>query len=359
MAHRQIHAHALRTALCLLTGFMVAGCCGDAQAAAKPVKLVFAYQPMALPSGAVVATVQRDRILRRELARMGFELRMLPSKNGSEAVALLMSGGAHISTLGDMPLLKAATEMPLYAVALVKQNYATVVGPKGLLPSDLKGKRIGNSHGTSGHFALMKTLSSARLSESDALLVPMEVTEMEDALLKGRIDAYAAWSPAPEMTIGRYPDRFSAIGKQKSLAFVVMSKPLVDAHPDLSRELTAALARAITWLRDGKNLERAAAWNVDDIKALQGARYRPIDQARLASDIRADLAAIRHTPRLPRGIDADGSSLSEEFAFLKKLGKVPPAARWSTVKGIFLFDAADRASRNARKHELSRFDYDN
>ena len=334
-------------------------CRSVAAAASRPVvPVVFIYQPMASPGGALAAALKRDRILHRALERHGLSLQMRPVKSGPEAQALLGSGEAQISTLGDMPLLKTASEMPLCAVALIKQNYASVVGPRGLLPGDLRGKRIGNAHGTTSHFALMKALASAGLGEADALLVPLEVTEMEDALVKGKIDAYSAWAPTPELTLARYPERFAAIGKQKSLAFVAVSKQAAQSHPELAREVAAALLRAMNWFRDDKALERGADWNLADIKALQGNQNRPISRSQLVQDLRADLKAVGHTPRLPRGIDAEGSSLAEEFLFLKKLGKIPPRSNWSEVKGTFSFETLERVQKNPLKYQTSRFDYD-
>lgn len=333
-------------------------CHSQAAAATRPAPLTFIYQPMASPGGALAAALKRDRVLRQSLERLGLSLQMQPVKSGPEALAVLATGGAQISTLGDMPLLKAATEMQLLAVGLIKQNYTSVVGQKGLLPSDLKGKRIGYAHGTSGHFALMKVLASSGLSEAAAVLAPMEVTEMEEALVKGKIDAYAAWAPTPELTLARYPDRFTAIGKQKSLAFLVVSKQMADSHPEVPRELAAALLRAMNWFKDAGSLERGVAWNMSDIKALSGSQNRQISRSRLVQDLRADLKALQYTPRIPRGIDAEGSSLAEEFLFLKKLGKIPAPVAWSTVKGIFSFETLERVQKNPGKYQISRFDYE-
>lgn len=331
------------------------------QAAAKPpeTRVVLAYQPLASPGGALMATLQHDRILRRALARAGVTLQMVPVKSGAEALTLLSTGAAQGSTFGDMPLLKAATEHPLYAIALLKQNYVSVIGPKGMLASDLKGKRIGNAFGTTGHFALMKTLAGSGLVEGDAVLVPMEVAEMEEALLKGKIDAYAAWDPTPELTLSRYPDRFTAIGKQKSLAFIAVSKPLADRSPEIPLQLTAALLRATTWLAgDRKALEQAVAWNLKEITEMKGKQGRESGQGALAKDLRDELAAIGYSPRIPKGVDADGSSLADEFQFLKKLGKIPPTASWPAVRKIFRWDFVERVQKNPKLYQTGRFDYD-
>lgn len=344
---------------CLLQASLAFLCGSDAVAGTRLAPLVLAYQPLASPGGALGATLQRDRILRQSLERLGFSIKMVAVKDGGEATRLLASGGAAVCTMGDMPLLKAAGELQLYAIALIKQNYASVVGQKGLLPSDLKGKRIGYNFGSSGHFALMKTLAGSGLSESDAVLVPLDVTDMEEALLQGRIDAYAAWTPTPEMTLARYPDRFTAIGKQKSLGFVVIARPLADRHPELPSLLTAALVRALNWFgKEGMALELAAGWNLRDIDALKGRPGRQMKQAQLSEDLRREFAAIGNSPRLPKGIDAEGSYLAEEFHFLKKLGKIPASAAWSTLQPMFGFRYLDRVLKNTKKYQTARFDYE-
>ncbi|TGU74444.1 hypothetical protein E4633_02980 [Geomonas terrae] len=327
---------------------------------AKPVPLGFSYQPLASPGGALAAALQHDRILREALARQGFQLTMLPVRDGSEAITQLSQGRVALATMGDMPFIKAvASGMPLCAVTLLKQNYVSVIGPKGMMAADLKGKRIGNTFGTTGHFALMKTLAGSGLSEADAVLVPMEVNEMEDALLKGEIDAYAAWAPTPELTLARYPDRFTAIGKQKSIAFLAMSAKVAELHPEVPRLLAAALTRALMWVeRDRGALQKVARWNAADIAALNGKALPTAAQARLAQDLRPDLKAVGRVPRLPRGIEADGSSLCDEFLFLKKLGKVPASVQWAMLKGSFKFEYLDQVMKNPKQYRITRFDYD-
>ncbi len=331
----------------------------EAKGAGKPETVVFAYQPLASPGGAIVAAIKHDRILREELSRSGVSLQMVPVRDGGEATKFLSSGNAQVATMGDMPLLKAvAGGVPLYAIALVKQNYGAVVGPKGLLPSDLKGKRIANTFGSTGHFVLLKTLSSSGLAESDVTIVPMEVTEMEEALLKGKVDAYAAWAPTPELTLARYPDRFTAIGKHRSLAFIAFSKNLADRRPELPRQIAAALVRCMKWLaKDNRALERVAGWNHQDVKSLQP-RHASLERRSQAEDLRRELSAIAFTPRMPKGIDAEGGAMAEEFRFLKKVGKIPPTVPWQVCQGAFRFDYVDRVLHNAAKYRIARFDYD-
>lgn len=333
-------------------------CQAAAKGTATPETILFTYQPLASPGGALAAALQHDRILHDELSRIGVSLQMVPVRDGGEATSYLSSGKAQLATLGDMPFLKAvAAGVPLYAIALIKQNYGSVVGPKGLLPSDLKGKRIANTFGSTGHFVLLKTLSSSGLRESDVTIVPMEVTEMEQALLKGKVDAYAAWAPTPEVTLARYPDRFTAIGKHRSVAFIAFSKSLADRRPELPRQVAAALARCMKWLAKDKGaLEQVAGWNLQDIMALQGKRTSQGVRSN-AEELHRELSSIAFTPRMPKGIDAEGGSIGEEFRFLKKLGKIPSSVTWQSCQGAFRFDYVDQVLHNAARYRIARFDY--
>ncbi|BCG45309.1 hypothetical protein GEOBRER4_n0062 [Citrifermentans bremense] len=331
----------------------------DAKGNAKPETVVFTYQPLASPGGALAAALKHDRVLREELTRLGVSLQMVPVRDGCEAASYLSSGKAQVATLGDMPFLKAVSSgVPLYAIALIKQNYGAVVGPMGLLPSDLKGKRIANTFGSTGHYVLLKTLSNSGLTESDVTMVPLEVTEMEEALLKGKVDAYAAWAPTPELTLARYPDRFAAIGKHRSLSFAAFSKNLADRRPELPRQMAAALVRCMKWLaKENRALERVAGWNLQDVKSLQP-RQASRERRSQAEDLRRELSAIAFTPRMPKGIDAEGGSMAEEFRFLKKVGKIPPTVPWQMCQGAFRLDYVDQVLRNAAKYRIARFDYD-
>ena len=325
----------------------------------RPLKeFAIAYQPFASPAGVVMEVVQRDRLLKQALLKQRLSARTTPFNAGIDAIRAFKQGEVVMTTLGDMPALELATTMPVTYCAQLKQNYAMVVGDKGLLPKDLKGKRIGNVFASSGHFALLKVLHSGGLTEKDVTLVPMPVNQMSEALLKGSIDAFAAWEPTPSLIIANAPDRFSAVGRQSSSAYLVANRNFAEKHSEAMRQVAAALQRAMTWLRQDKNLRKAVQWNIATIStfAATASHIQPEEISRVTA---LDLAAIRYTPRIAPLTRTTGSlPLADEFEFLKSIGKISKEAYWETILNSFNRDIVDQVLRNAVKYNLKQYSYE-
>lgn len=320
--------------------------------------LVVAYQPLASPGGIIMEVLIRDQLLQRALTRTGLTLRLRPVSQGSEAIKAFRQGEVVLTTLGDMPTLELAATTPVTILAQLKQNYAMVVGRKGMTARELKGKRIGNVHASSGHFALLKVLQSVGLGEKDVTLVTLPVTQMPEALAKGSIDAFAAWEPTPSLAITSAPDRFAAIGRQNTSAYLIADRMVLERHPELGHQVAAALIRAMHWLRDEKHLQQAVSWNLATIHELGNntPQSRPDQLQRIVA---ADLAAIRYSPRLaPLAGTRDAASLAAEFNFLKTLGKISPEVRWEDIKKSINSTIVDQVIRQPARYQTTRYAYD-
>lgn len=330
-----------------------------AQPATRPAQeLVIAYQPFASPAGVIMEVVRRDRLLKQNLVRQGLTLRMTPVNAGGDAIKAFKRGSITMTTLGDMPALELAATMPVIYCAQLKQNYAMVVGAKGLLAKDLKGKRIGNVFASSGHFALLKVLHSGGLAEKDVTLVTMPVNQMPEALQKGTIDAFAAWEPTPSIVISNAPDRFAAIGRQSSSSYLVASRTFAEQHPEAMRQVAAALVRAMTWLKHDTHLRKAANWNIATISSFAGTapHNRPEDIIRVSAN---DLAAIRYSPRIAPLLRTSGNPpLEDELEFLKGVGKIGKEVQWELIQQSFSHDIVEQVIRSAPKYELKRYTYE-
>lgn len=327
-----------------------------AQPAAR--ELVIAYQPLASLGGVIMELLIRDQLLRRALARTGLTLRLRPVSHGSEAITALRRGEVALTTLGDMPALELAATTPVTIFAQLKQNYAMVVGRKGLTARELKGKRIGNVHASSGHFTLLKVLQSAGLGEKDVTLVTLPVSQMPEALTNGTIDAFAAWEPTPSLAITSAPDRFAAIGRQSTSAYLVADRTVLERYPEAGYQVAAALVRAMHWLKEPNHLQQAVSWNLTTIGTAGNVRpqNRPEQLHRIVA---ADLAAIRHSPRLaPPTTTRDAASLAAEFDFLKGLGKISPDVRWEAIQRSLNRSIVDQVIRQPARYQTTRQAYD-
>lgn len=344
-----------------ITTILAALCClslPPVTTAAAPDELTVAYQPFASPSGALLEVMKRDLLLRQELARTGVVLKFHQVSKGSDVFEGLRKKTITITTMGEMPLLEAAAMTPLVVIGRHKQNFASVVTQRGTPAKELKGKRIGNAFATSGHLALLTTLTNAGLTEQEVTLVQMNVSEMPDALLNGSIDAFAAWEPTPSSFIARHPDRFSSIGRHTSSAYLLLERTTTVRHPKLAGLLAASMARAINWIvKDKKNLLKAAGWNREAMQMLTS-KPAAISADALSRQISADLQNINHNARLPTLTGEQTGRLADAFQFLKSIGKLPQTTRLDQIRGIFNHTVMNQVYRNPTLSGINRFDYE-
>jgi ABC-type nitrate/sulfonate/bicarbonate transport system substrate-binding protein len=348
-------------ALLVFTGISI--CTGPAIAAPdkiapKVTEFRIGYQPLASPGGALVEVIRRDRLFRKELQHKGIRLRLMPTNSGGEAARLIKEGALDASFAGDMPTIELALSTPVTIMGPIKRNYAAVVAQRGITPRELKGKRIGYVYATSGHYALLKTLQNGGLTEQDVTLVPVEISKMTEALLTGKIEAFAAWEPTPSSILSKYPDRYSVTGRQISTSYLVITKKLAAKHPENTFLLAAAVARAMHWMgQDISNLKKAVAWNQATINSLSGSSAA-ISVEDLQKQLLSDIQIMRHSKGFSSITDNGNRLLADEFDFLKKIGKLPKTAQWETVRKSFDNDLMDRIYRTPSASLIKRFDYD-
>jgi ABC-type nitrate/sulfonate/bicarbonate transport system substrate-binding protein len=324
----------------------------------KKVELRIAYQPLASPAGAIMEAVKRDRLFLQALARKGIELRFVPILKGGDAVTAFRKGELDVSSVGDMPLLELALETPVTVIGQLKRNFASIVAPRGTTAQGLKGKRIGYTFATSGHYALLKTLQNGGLTEQDVTLVPLNVSEMPDALLKGSVDAFAAWEPTPSLFLAQHSDRYSIAGRQKNTSFLVVSKVFAAKNPESVQLLAAALARAMSWFeKDAKNLVRAVSWNQTTTQMLTG-KSSAQSTEELIRQITSDLQTIGYSAKLSIFKNQDKNLLVDELEFLKSVGKLPKTAQWGNIRTSFDNSIMEKIYRNRSASLITQFDYE-
>jgi ABC-type nitrate/sulfonate/bicarbonate transport system substrate-binding protein len=320
-------------------------------------RLTFAWFPSAVPISVLGETMQRDRILKKNLARQGFQLTFKPFAKGNDVQPLIREGRITGVSFADMPAIEAASTSDMLILGFVKQSYSAVVAAQGTRISDLRGKRIGNAHGSTSHYALLQALASTGLSEKDVTLVPMETSQMLNALESGTIDAFAAWEPTPAAALKKHPGRFARISRQTSNAFFLLSGSLTRSNPATAREITAALVRAINWLKkDNTNLLAASRWAQVGAEAFSG-KPSGFDINDIAHITQTDLLDVAGAPAIPQNLIRSGSLLFKEFDFLKQLGKLPANASRQRLEQSFTSNLLQEVLSKSARYGLNRFDY--
>jgi len=317
--------------------------------------LTFGASTTALPNALLAEVLKRDKVLLKNL--QGNTLSFNSFEKGPEIVRSIRENEVDVAILGDFPTLEAATTADVLVLALVRQNFATTVGPKGKTLADMKGRRIGTATGTTGVFTLLQGLESVGLTEADVKFVALPIGELTDALLSGRVDAVALFEPLPTAIIRKYPHRFSALHKQASSAYLVMSKALMESHPQAATQLTAALARAVRWLRkDRANLALAARWTLQAMMPF-GGNESILTEQEIARQTRTTLLDLSDAPALPLNSADKDALLGQEFAFMQRHGKLPGTVEWDKVARSFHPQTMKSILADPKKYRLDVFDY--
>jgi sulfonate transport system substrate-binding protein len=117
-------------------------------------------------------------------------------------IPLLTAGSADVATHAETQAVRYSPVNPDIRVILTVAEYAYhIVARRSAgvgAAADLRGRKIATALNTSANFYLVKTLSSAGLSEKDVTVVGMAPPDMPAALARGDVDAVSIWEPAAE-----------------------------------------------------------------------------------------------------------------------------------------------------------------
>lgn len=316
------------------------------------------YGVLATPMSVLGEVMRRDRVLKRAAERQNLEFRFHAFEKGADTLLPLLENKLDSAMPTDVVALDAIARGEIILLGYVRQSFSSVIGPRGMSMTELKGKRIGYAPGTSGHSTLLQGLAGVGLSEKDVVLVQMNVRDMQEALLANRIDAFAAWEPTPSTVLRLYPSRFSALHKQISPAYLVISRKMSHENPEAARLLVASLHRAVRWLQKSRsNLNTASTWTVTAMFRFTG-KPPDVSEKDIAALTRTDLLDIAGVPHTPSNEGKANSALWRSFEFFKKLGKLPADLEWAKVQSSFDSEHTPQVIANAKHYKLDEFDYE-
>lgn len=355
----------MRILIPLLTSFLLffmaapaqAGQTGNKPSAPAAQNLTYAYFPTAVPVAVIAEVIKRDNVLKKALTKLRTPITFQPFTKGNDVIALVAQNKISVVAMSDMPVIEATVTSNMQIIGIVKQSYASVIAPHGTLLKDLHGKKIGNAFGSTSHYALLQALKSVGMTEKDISIIPLDVNEMADALASKKIDAFAAWEPTPTVALQKYPDRFSTLHKQISFSYFMISQQLVNKAPQTAREITAALVRAIRWMKkDNANLALASRWTIEEMKNFTG-KAPALTELDIAHITRSDLLDVASAPLFPKTDLNATTPLSREFEFLKKIGKLPPDSTWEKVHKSLNNKLLREVMAKPKEFALNKFEY--
>jgi len=165
-------------------------------------------------------------------------------------------GAADVATNAETQLLRHSLAHPeLRVIMTITEGQYRIVARRsaGIRQlADLKGKRVGTMPNTSAAWFLERMLATVNLTPDDVITVgDIDLPQLSDALVDGRIDAMTMWSPEPEEAeLGLRDDAiaFSGEGVYREI-FNVNTTTQVLTDPG-KRAALKELVRALVAARD-------------------------------------------------------------------------------------------------------------
>src|SRR5262245_3454406 len=202
----------------------------------SPSMLSFGIQPLWIPTCVIWEAMARDRQLQADLRRAHCRLDAYGFFKGRDVNAYLRSGQLQGGIVGDLPALKAAAESDVRIVSLMQQGPCSIVAREAMPLEGLRGRRIGYAPGSNAHYTLLRALRDHGVGPRDVRLVPMDVTEMAEALAVGRIDAFSAWEPAPTLALLDHPS-FEVLVRTEARGYVYFTRDFFERQPAAVRAI--------------------------------------------------------------------------------------------------------------------------
>lgn len=211
----------------------------------------------------------------------GLNVTIRSESTGRAALEAALNGQADLATVADIPVVFAALNGRLPTVVATIFRSAKdhgIVGRKDrgiATPADLKGKRIGVTLGTSGHFALDAFLVQQKLSIGDVALRNLKPEELIVALTQGDIDAVATWLPHLATLHSRLGDNGAAFytdGLYEITFNIAGTRDYITGHPETVKKFLRALVRAERFCKDEAEQARkimAESMRIDAARLLE------------------------------------------------------------------------------------------
>jgi NitT/TauT family transport system substrate-binding protein len=168
--------------------------CQQQKQAGPPEKITIAY------STSFSAVLVHIAFTKGYFGEEGLDATPQPHASGKEALQSVLEGKADLATVADTPIMFAimnGKKISTLAVIQTTNNEAIVARrDRGIAkPSDLKGKKIGLTLGTTGDFFADSFLLAHGIDRKHVKIIDLKPNEMAAALGMGKVDAVSAWNP--------------------------------------------------------------------------------------------------------------------------------------------------------------------
>ena len=190
---------------------------------------------------------------------VGLEIIEQPVLVGKEALNNVLQDKADLAITADLPLIFAVArgEKPIILATMFRDHGGVSVvarRDRGIAsPNDLRGKKIGVSFNTSGHFFLDAFLMERQIPVDSITFVDVPFNHTADAIINGDVDAICTWDPALAKLQDTLKERGLTFDTSNQYTFrfqLVTSASYLKNHQKQLRRVLEAFAKADTYLEE-------------------------------------------------------------------------------------------------------------
>ncbi|MBV9199186.1 MAG: ABC transporter substrate-binding protein, partial [Alphaproteobacteria bacterium] len=265
----------------------------------------------------------------------GLDVEIKVVLNSSDRIAALTAGSVAFSNLGRVAVISdmARGNQSFYYFANIDDSPGIEgcwARPGIASFADLKGKKVAAN--TSAEITLNGLLAAHGMTIKDVSYLNLPPTEMAGAISKGDVDGACVWEPlldgvkqaAPGgkmLGTDRDTDFYKKYGTQAAPDIVIISKKLVDEHPDQAQKLALAIFKGADLTT--KEPAEAAATTAHYFK-------KPVDEV-LAQIKTFRYFGLADWPEHIKQHTAQMQALAQWLYDNNKIPSVPDVAKWENV----------------------------
>lgn len=230
----------------------------------------------------VLVIARQQATLEQHFAPQGIAVKWIEFSSGPPMLEAMNVGSVDYGAVGDSPPVFAQSA----GAAVVYAAGQPITNGQGILVqanspirsiSDLKGKRIGFTKGSSAHNIVVQTLERAGLTYADITPVYLTPPDAGPAFANGSIDAWSIWDPyfaiGETKEDGRILVNASDITKTNS--FYIANRDFASSHGQVLRQIIDVTTSTAKW---------AEAHRDEVAKALSAVTGIPLDIQTVAAN---------------------------------------------------------------------------
>jgi NitT/TauT family transport system substrate-binding protein len=202
---------------------------------------------------------------KRYFQKEGLHVKIIEFGSGRSALKKML-------TEGNLDMVTCA-QTPVMFNSFTRNDYAIIAGmvysdsdvkvlarqDQGITKAlDLKGKKVGTTQASTGHYFLGLFLVYSGISFPDVKVVDFEATQLTQALADGLVDAISTWEPHimnAKKSLGKKAILLSSKGLFREDFYFAAKKDFIKNNPDALKKFLKTINRAEEFIQ--KNKEEA------------------------------------------------------------------------------------------------------